>query len=67
MLLVSVLFHQFCPAFDGMCSIDNASRQVLFENCTSSDLHFNDSTNLLSVAASANAYLMSNCTVVNTV
>ena len=31
MPLVSVSFHQSCPGFDGMRSIDNASREVLFE------------------------------------
>ena len=29
MPLVSVSFHQSCPSFDGMLSIDNTSRQVL--------------------------------------
>ena len=29
MSLVSVSFHQSCPSFDGMHSIDNTSRQVL--------------------------------------
>ena len=29
MPLVSVSFHQSCPSFDGMRSIDNTSRQVL--------------------------------------
>ena len=31
MPLVSVSFHQSCPGLDGMRSIDNASRQVLFK------------------------------------
>ena len=31
-LLVSVSFYHSCPGFDGMRSIENASRQVLFEN-----------------------------------
>ena len=29
MPLVSVSFHQSCPSFDGMLSIDNTSGQVL--------------------------------------
>ena len=29
MPLVSVSFHQSCPRFDGICSIDSTSRQVL--------------------------------------
>ena len=32
MLLVSVSFYHSCPGFDGMRPIENASRQVLFEN-----------------------------------
>ena len=39
-------------------------RSSFWTNNISSDLHFNDSTNLLSAAASANAYLMSNCSFV---
>ena len=31
-LLVSVSFYHSCPGFDGMRPIENASRQVLFEN-----------------------------------
>ena len=67
MTLVTVSFHQSGPCFDGMRSIDNPSREVLFEQIIFPLLHFNDSTNLLSAAASANAYLMSNRSFVNTV
>ena len=63
MPLVSVSFHQSCPSFDGMRSIDNTSRQVLLRK--ESDLHCNDSTNLLSLATSANAYLESILSIVN--
>ena len=58
--MVSVSFHQSCPSFDGIRSIDNTSRQVLLskESNISSDLHGNDSTNLLSLATYANSYLM---------
>ena len=66
MSLVSVSFHQSCPSFDGLRSIDNTSRQVLLSKECYFDLHCNDSTNLLSLATSVNAYLMSILSIVNT-
>ena len=64
--LVSVSFHQSCPGFDGIRSNDNTSGQVLLSKRNiSSDLHCNDSTNLLSLATSANACLMSILSIVN--
>ena len=44
---VSVSLCQSCPGFNGMCFISNASHQGLFwTKNLSTDLHFNNTTNL---------------------
>ena len=65
--LASVSFHQSCPSFHGMPSIDNTNHQVLWAENVSSDLHCNDSPHLLSLATSANAHLMSILSIMNTI
>ena len=68
MPLVRVSIHQSCPSFDRIYvpSTTLAAKFSWAKNI-SSDLHCNDLTNLLSLATSANAYLMSILSIVNTV
>ena len=66
MSLESVSFHQYVQVL--MVYVPSTTQAAKFFRAKniSSDLHCNDSTNLLSLATSANAYLMSILSFVNT-